>query len=108
MAMDEKTAFVVGKVKEIVYRFDPNAEIILFGSRARGDWHNESDWDFLVLTEESETETLGNDIRKAVQNEIELVTFDGVFVLVKNKKVWEEDHSVTPLYYNVAEEGLPV
>jgi predicted nucleotidyltransferase len=29
-------------------RFDPQ-EISLFGSRARGDFRSESDWDFLVL-----------------------------------------------------------
>jgi predicted nucleotidyltransferase len=27
-------------------------EIIVFGSRARGDYHKESDWDFLVVTDQ--------------------------------------------------------
>ncbi len=38
------------KVKEVVYNFDPQAKVILFGSRARGDHRKDSDWDFLVLT----------------------------------------------------------
>jgi hypothetical protein len=25
-----------------------------------------------------------------------------------NKKVWEEDYSVTPLYYNIEEEGIVI
>lgn len=33
-------------------RFDPH-EISLFGSRARGDFHPESDWDFLVLVSDN-------------------------------------------------------
>ena len=44
-------SFVVNKVKEIVHRHDKEAEVILFGSRARGDWHEESDWDFLILSQ---------------------------------------------------------
>ena len=27
-------------------------EVYLFGSRARNDWDNQSDWDLLILTEE--------------------------------------------------------
>ncbi len=36
-------------VKQEVTKIDPKAEIILFGSRARGDFRMDSDWDFLVL-----------------------------------------------------------
>lgn len=46
-----KNSFIPNKVKEIVHRYDKDAELILFGSRARDDWHEESDWDFLVLSE---------------------------------------------------------
>lgn len=38
------------KVKQTVQRIDPQAEVILFGSRARGDARPDSDWDFLILT----------------------------------------------------------
>jgi len=32
---------------------DDKAEVILYGSRARGDEREDSDWDLLVLTDES-------------------------------------------------------
>ena len=38
------------QVKEAVLALDPEAEVILFGSQARGDSHEESDWDFLILS----------------------------------------------------------
>jgi UTP:GlnB (protein PII) uridylyltransferase len=36
-------------VKHTVHAIEPDADIILYGSRARGDAHPESDWDFLIL-----------------------------------------------------------
>ncbi len=46
---DEKLKYAVEVFKE---RFNPN-EISLFGSRARGDANEHSDWDFLVLVPEA-------------------------------------------------------
>ncbi len=40
---------IVKLVKQEVIKIDPKAEVILFGSRARGDFRKDPDWDFLVL-----------------------------------------------------------
>jgi predicted nucleotidyltransferase len=37
-----------GLIRQIVDRFDP-LEIRLFGSRVRGDWHEDSDYDLLIV-----------------------------------------------------------
>lgn len=37
-------------VKETIEKIDSEARVILFGSRARGDFRSDSDWDFLILT----------------------------------------------------------
>jgi len=37
-------------IRKNVDEIDDNAEIILYGSRARGDERQDSDWDILVLT----------------------------------------------------------
>jgi len=103
---ETKNSFVVNKVKEIVRRYDKDAEIILFGSRARGDWHEESDWDFLILSQLDERSDAKDKIRSDISHEIEYKTFDAVFILFHNKHVWEEDYSVTPLYYNIEEDGI--
>ena len=103
-----KNSFAVNKVKEIVRRYDKHADIILFGSRARDDWHEESDWDFLVLSDLDEQSDVKAKIRVDILHEIEYKTFDLIFILFYNKKNWEENYSVTPLYYNIEEEGLIV
>ena len=38
------------KIKSIVQSILPEAKIILFGSRARGDYKSNSDYDFLLIT----------------------------------------------------------
>ncbi len=38
------------RIKQNVLEVDPQAEVWLYGSRARGTANEESDWDVLVLT----------------------------------------------------------
>jgi len=41
------------KIKESVREVEPESEIMLFGSRARGDERADSDWDLLILVPHS-------------------------------------------------------
>ncbi|MDX2164537.1 MAG: nucleotidyltransferase domain-containing protein [Gammaproteobacteria bacterium] len=43
---------VIKHVKQEILRLDPEAAVILFGSRSRGDQREDSDWDFLVLLDQ--------------------------------------------------------
>lgn len=105
---NKKAIQLINKLKRLVYRYDKNAEIILFGSRARGDFHEESDWDFLILTDLKEIAIFKHDLRNKIADEIEFVLDESIFVIVKNKFDWEKNHNVTPLYYNINEEGIKV
>ncbi len=40
----------LNKIKRQVLKEDENASLILFGSRARGDYREDSDWDVLIIT----------------------------------------------------------
>jgi uncharacterized protein len=43
---------VINKITEIVHGFLPDARILLFGSQARGDFDEQSDFDLLIITPE--------------------------------------------------------
>lgn len=41
--------YLLRRIKKLVHEIVPDAQIILYGSRARGDAHANSDYDILIL-----------------------------------------------------------
>lgn len=76
------------RIKETVLRFDPGAEVILFGSRARGDARPDSDWDILVLTSDGLAEDTGEAMRNAVYD-IEIDEGAVLSTVIEQRSEWE-------------------
>ena len=74
-------------VKSCISLYDVTAKVILFGSRARGDASQDSDWDFLVLTDRKDAEALADVLRKKICEEVELKYDTAVSLIVKNKNI---------------------
>lgn len=91
------------KVKEVVKSYDKNARIILYGSRARGDFSDESDWDFLILLKKDVDEKLKDNIRDDLFY-IELNTDTVISSIIHSKAKWER-LKITPFYQNIQREG---
>jgi uncharacterized protein len=92
------------KVKERIISLDNDAEIMLFGSRARGDFKSTSDWDFLILLQKKATE----DFKEKIRNDLfdlELESDEVVSSIIHHKNSWEE-LNITPLYKIVQKEGV--
>ncbi len=92
------------RVKRSVHEIDPHAEVWLFGSRARGDAREDSDWDFLVFTKND----LSGGRRWQFTDhlfEVELATGRMISTIV-----WPQQerprYAVTDLYANVMDEGI--
>ncbi len=97
---------ILSRIKHKVYQTYPDAEIVLFGSRARGDAKKLSDWDILILLNSStipfKTETdLMDDIY-----DIELETGEVISPLIYSKSEWNNIRKITPLYKNIEREGI--
>ncbi len=104
--MTSSSSKLLASVKARVLQIDPKAEVILYGSQARGDAHAESDWDFLILLSIQDTEVVKRQIRDALF-EVELETDEIISTIIENKAHWE-DFKVTPLYQNIEAEGIAI
>lgn len=52
------TAQVIDNIKQVAARVLPKGSALyLYGSRARGDYHEDSDWDLLLLLDKPQKET---------------------------------------------------
>jgi uncharacterized protein len=103
--MRSKDNHIAKKIREAVQSIDPKAEVILFGSRARGDAKNDSDWDVMILIDYSESIEVARAFRYKLFD-LELETGEVFSTFVHNKKIWNTKHSVTPLYQNIKREGV--
>jgi predicted nucleotidyltransferase len=85
---------------------DPSAEIILYGSRARGDAEPESDYDLLILTD-GEVTLEREDIFRMQLFPIELETGAVLTVILTSRKDWSSSlYSAMPLYQNIKRDGV--
>ena len=94
------------KCREAIQRIDPSAEVILYGSRARGDAESESDYDLLILTD-GEASLEKEDILRRQIYPIELETGAVLTVILISRKDWSLPlYEAMPLYQNIRREGV--
>jgi predicted nucleotidyltransferase len=97
---------LLSKIKELISNKEPGADIILFGSRARNDFHADSDWDILVLMDKDKISLADEQSLRHSLYDIELDTGEVLSLLIYSKNEWNSKLKVTPLYKNVNKEGV--
>jgi len=97
---------ILKKTKETIKSMEPSAEIFLFGSRARKDCRNDSDWDFLILVD-GPVDTQRTDRIRHQLYEIEWETGQIISSIVKSRQEWDSPkYKVIPLHVNIEREGV--
>jgi len=99
---------IIRKIIAVVNKTAPDSELFLYGSRARGDFKNKSDWDILILVN---SDNLSFDFETKFMDElyeIEIETGEIISPLIYTKKEWTEDRSITPLYENILKDSLKI
>ena len=89
--MNNKTQYIGQLIRATVNSVDKNAEVILYGSRARGDEKADSDWDILILTDypaDLKTEQLFRDRLY----DLELETGEALSVFVYSKTIGQPNN----------------
>jgi predicted nucleotidyltransferase len=103
--MTTKEQYIIQLIKSKILEKDPFAEIILFGSHARGEAHKDSDWDILILLN---LPNVSRDLEQEFRNElfdVELEVEEPITTFIYPKIQWESKFSITPLYQNIKKEG---
>jgi predicted nucleotidyltransferase len=99
---------IVRLVKQTAQAILPDAEVILYGSRARGDYQLESDWDFIILTDEPVTVRLEETIRRLMDNlslDLDVV----ISAFIENRQYWSTAVAqASPYHQAVEREGVAV
>jgi predicted nucleotidyltransferase len=105
--MTSKDNNIIKLIKSSIRTIDPKAQVIIFGSRARGDARKDSDWDILILTDYP----VSTEIERSFRNnlfDIEIETGEVFSTFVYQRQIWNTKHKVTPLYRNIKREGVRI
>ena len=99
-------AELLERVKQAVHEVEPAADIVLYGSHARGDAHNESDWDFLILLDGVVDEARTDTIRHRLYD-IEWDCGEVLCSIVRSRQEWGSSlHQTTPFAHMLREQGI--
>jgi predicted nucleotidyltransferase len=102
---NQERAILLSCVRAI-REIDAAAEVILYGSRARGDADEDSDYDLLVLSDGPVTIAKEDEFRRALYD-LQLETGTVITVILVDRIDWRTPlYKAMPLHQNITREGI--
>jgi len=103
----------VEKIKEIIFKIakEMNIEIekiILFGSRARGDFREDSDYDILIVTKEKLTREKEIEFKVNIRISLARLRIPIDLIVYSSEEFIEKSKDVGYIAYYILEEGLKI
>lgn len=94
------------RIKQNVQEIEADAEVWLYGSRARQDARRDSDWDVLVLS--SKPKLTFQEEEAFMDHICDLMVETGqvIQLFAYGKQDWHTHHVVTPFYQNVQTDAI--
>ena len=105
-SIEREMAPIPDRIRSAIREVDPTAQVILYGSRARGDAAPDSDWDIVVLVDGQVTARREEAIiHRLFELELEI----GIVLssIVHSKEDWASHlFQAMPFHENVTREGI--
>jgi uncharacterized protein len=96
----------IKEIKSIILQIAPKAEIVLYGSYARGEERPDSDIDLLILIDK---DFVTPEDEKSIMYPLFSYEVDNGFLIspkVISRKKWYEQNYFTPFFENISKEGI--
>lgn len=97
---------IQNRIKKSIMAKDSKAVVYLFGSRARGDFRPNSDWDILILVDDNQVTNEIEDKFRDDLYDIELESGQIISTIIYPKDYWKSRLIYSPLFKNVTREGI--
>ena len=98
---------ILQEIKRRVAAVEPSAQVLLYGSYARGEQGPESDIDLLILLPEGDRVSFDEGMRiKSPLYRLEWTTGRIISPLVYTRNEWLERHKGTPFFDNIQREAV--
>jgi predicted nucleotidyltransferase len=102
----EERAQCLRRIKAAVRMVEPDAEVWLFGSQARGDARPESDWDVLILLDGPVDDEREKTLRRRLFD-LELDAGEAISPVIHSRAEWSSSPlNITPFHKHVNEEAI--
>ncbi len=92
-SLSEKDRELLGEVKGVVQHLLPSAALLLYGSVSRGEHRPDSDYDFLILTDESLAQEQEAEVEDALYD-VQLRNEVLIIASFRTKDAWRADSSM--------------
>ena len=106
--MTSKDQHIIQLIRERIIQKDPTAEVILYGSRARGDARTDSDWDVLILLNRKKVDKKLEQSFRHHLLDVELEISQPFSVYVYSKTEWEKKYPPALVNECATKEGIKI